>query len=41
VERLVTLEDVNPYWSELRRLYSEGLNSLVSKLPPPPADWVG
>jgi putative proteasome-type protease len=39
VERLVTLEDVNPYWSELRRLYSEGLNALVASLPPPPADW--
>ena len=40
VERLVTLEDVNPYWSELRRLYSEGLNALVASLPPPPADWI-
>lgn len=39
VERLVTLEDVNPYWSELRRLYSEGLNALVAGLPSPPADW--
>jgi putative proteasome-type protease len=39
VERLVTLEDDNPYWSELRRLYSEGLNALVASLPPPPADW--
>lgn len=40
VERLVTLEDVNPYWSELRRLYSEGLNALVAGLPSPPADWI-
>ena len=39
VERLVTLEDGDPYWSELRRLYSEGLNALVTSLPPPPADW--
>jgi len=39
VERLVTLEDDDPYWSELRRLYSEGLNALVTGLPPPPADW--
>lgn len=39
VERLVTLEDGDPYWSELRRLYSEGLNALVTRLPPPPADW--
>ena len=39
VEKLVTLEDDNPYWSELRRLYSEGLNALVARLPPPPSDW--
>jgi len=39
VEQLVTLEDGNPYWSELRRLYSEGLNALVSQLPSPPAAW--
>lgn len=39
VEQLVTLEDDNPYWSELRRLYSEGLNALVSQLPSPPAAW--
>ena len=37
--KLVTLEDDNPYWRELRRLYSEGLNALVSALPSPPADW--
>jgi putative proteasome-type protease len=39
VGQLVTLEDDNRYWSELRRLYSQGLNDLVSRLPPPPADW--
>ena len=39
VEKLVTLEDDNRYWTELRRLYSEGLNALVEKLPPPPPDW--
>lgn len=39
VEQLVTLQDDNPYWSELRRLYSEGLNALVAQLPSPPADW--
>jgi putative proteasome-type protease len=39
VERLVTLDDDNPYWRDLRRLYSEGLNALVASLPPPPADW--
>ena len=37
--RIITLEDDDPYWSELRRLYSEGLNALVSRLPSPPADW--
>jgi putative proteasome-type protease len=39
--RLVTLRDDNPYWSALRRLYSQGLNALVASLPPPPADWGG
>ena len=39
VEKLVTLEDSNPYWRRLRQLYSEGLNALVAKLPPPPSDW--
>jgi putative proteasome-type protease len=39
VRQLVTLEDDNPYWSELRRLYSEGLNALVDQLPSPPSDW--
>jgi putative proteasome-type protease len=41
VDRIVTLEDANPYWSELRRLYSEGLNALVASLPAPPAAWGG
>jgi putative proteasome-type protease len=39
VEKLVTIEDGNVYWSGLRQLYSEGLNALVAKLPPPPSDW--
>ena len=36
---LAVLEDDNPYWSELRRDYSEGLTALVRRLPPPPAHW--
>ncbi len=36
---VVTIDDDTPYWSELRRLYSEGLNSLVAGLPSPPAAW--
>jgi putative proteasome-type protease len=36
---LVTLDDENPYWVELRRQYSEGLNALVNSLPSPPKDW--
>lgn len=35
----VTIQENDPYWSELRRLYSEGLNALVARLPPPPAGW--
>lgn len=38
-EKMVTLEDDNPYWTELRRLYSEGLNKLVDQLPQPPPEW--
>jgi putative proteasome-type protease len=41
LDPLVSLKDDNPYWSELRRLYSEGLNALVARLPSPPADWRG
>ncbi len=37
----ITLDDDNPYWRDLRRLYSEGLNALVSGLPCPPADGEG
>jgi putative proteasome-type protease len=36
---VVTLTDDTPYWRELRRLYSEGLNALVAGLPPPPQAW--
>jgi putative proteasome-type protease len=36
---VTTLTDDTPYWLELRRLYSEGLNALVAGLPPPPAEW--
>ena len=36
VEPVVTLDDANAYWIELRRRYSEGLATLVAGLPPPP-----
>ena len=36
---LVTIEDEDPYWSDLRRAYSEGLSALVAGLPPPPKSW--
>jgi putative proteasome-type protease len=34
---LMTFEKNDPYWTELRQGYSDGLSSLVSSLPPPPA----
>jgi putative proteasome-type protease len=34
---LVTLEEHNIYWRELRQGYSDGLSQLVDRLPPPPA----
>jgi putative proteasome-type protease len=36
VEPVVTIDEANPYWIELRRRYSEGLNALVASLPTPP-----
>jgi putative proteasome-type protease len=39
VRQLATLEDDDAYWGQLRRLYSEGLNALVSALPNSPAKW--
>jgi putative proteasome-type protease len=36
---LVTLEDHNAYWRQLRQGYSEGLTALVDGLPAPSADW--
>jgi len=36
---LATLDDDDPYWSTLRRGYSDGLSELVSRLPPPPPAW--
>jgi putative proteasome-type protease len=34
---LATLEDGDAYWSALRDGYSDGLSSLVARLPPPPS----
>jgi len=33
---LVTLEEHDPYWRELRKAYSDGLSALVDRLPSPP-----
>ena len=35
---LVTLEDEDPYWRDLRQAYSEGLADLIDRLPAPPPD---
>ena len=37
---IVTVEEDDPYWTQLRKAYSEGLSALVASLPPPPA-WGG
>jgi putative proteasome-type protease len=36
---LVAVEDADPYWTQLRKGYSDGLAALVSGLPLPPAAW--
>ncbi len=36
---VITVEDDDPYWTELRRAYSTGLAALVESLPDPPAAW--
>jgi putative proteasome-type protease len=36
---LATLDDANPYWSDLRAGYSDGLNALIERLPSPPIHW--
>jgi putative proteasome-type protease len=36
---MVTIEEDDPYWNDLRRAYGDGLAALVSGLPPPPPDW--
>jgi putative proteasome-type protease len=36
VRDLISLEDGDAYWSGLRQAYSEGLTSLVDRLPAPP-----
>jgi putative proteasome-type protease len=38
-EQLVTLEEHNDYWRELRRAYGDGLTALVASLAPPPSIW--
>jgi putative proteasome-type protease len=39
VSDLATLDDDNAYWSALRREYSDGLTSLIERLPAPPPHW--
>jgi len=36
---IITIEEDDPYWTNLRRAYGEGLAALVSSLPPPPPNW--
>jgi len=36
IENLVTFDEGNAYWNELRSEYSKGLFEVVGKLPPPP-----
>jgi putative proteasome-type protease len=36
----VTIEEDDPYWTALRRGYSDGLAVLVAGLPTPPAAWL-
>ncbi len=36
VDDLMTIEEADPYWNELRRGYAEGLSALVDRLSPPP-----
>lgn len=38
-DNLVTVEDADPYWNDLRKGYSDGLAALVEGLPPPPQEW--
>jgi putative proteasome-type protease len=37
VENLVTVEDGDAYWADIKRRYADGLSMLVNGLPPPPA----
>lgn len=36
---LITVEEDNPYWGDLRQGYADGLAALVEALPPPPKSW--
>lgn len=38
-EHLITVEDDNPYWTQLRQGYAEGLADLVARLPATPGEW--
>ncbi|HEX4197433.1 MAG TPA: peptidase [Caulobacteraceae bacterium] len=35
----ITVDGDDPYWSVLRKSFSEGLAALIANLPPPPASW--
>ena len=37
--QVVTIDENVPYWTALRKAYSEGLAALVEGLPAPPGDW--
>ncbi len=36
VDNLITVEEGNPYWAELKKGYAAGLSNLVDSLPAPP-----
>jgi putative proteasome-type protease len=36
IANLITVEDGNPYWNEMKRGYAAGLSNLVDSLSPPP-----
>jgi putative proteasome-type protease len=37
IDNLMTIDDGDAYWSELKRGYAAGLSSIVDSLPPPPS----
>ena len=38
-QHLITIEEDDPYWADLRQSYADGLAALVEGLPAPPPSW--